>query len=404
MSDVQVTPPAAAPSSVLEEVAALVRKHGKGNRELANLATDAAGLPQGVAEGSRKRNKRIILQMLADQSDGESGEEEGGVPGDRILLEGEVGSDEVRETLPAPPPLVVLPAASASAPGSAGATKSAGLPPGALTELASVLTQMNVKLDTLASRVVALDSELRSTQSELVVLRDHRPAAALKQVPSRKEVSPFAVAVEAARDDVGGDSESDSDVREAKRLLRSSLRKKAAKAAVTGKSLVRTDGLSGVESMEALMAAPGGVPSSLEHTLVLKLTVLMNDAPALYAKVPHFVKTDLRSFSRNYDRIRSELLAHRRDILASSALEAAAQDVQLRYLDAFVSNKTLLKAMKTVVRPEDDHLFQLMGGSPEKLTLMHSRAKQAAFLQGFGPGKQGQEDEEDPVKSKEKKK
>ena len=68
------------------------------------------------------------------------------------------------------------------------------------------------------------------------------------------------------------------------------------------------------------MAAPGGVPSSLEHTLVLKLTVLMNDAPALYAKVPHFVKTDLRLFSRNYDRIRSELLAHKRDILASSAL------------------------------------------------------------------------------------
>ena len=64
MSDV-LTPPDVAPSSVLEEVAALVRKHGKGNRELANLATDAAVLPQGVAEGSRKRNKRIILTLTS---------------------------------------------------------------------------------------------------------------------------------------------------------------------------------------------------------------------------------------------------------------------------------------------------------------------------------------------------
>ena len=82
MSDTLTTPDPAL--SVHEDIAALLRKHGKGSRELANLATDAAGLPQGVAEGSRKRNQRILLQMLADHSDGESGEEE--APGDQIRL------------------------------------------------------------------------------------------------------------------------------------------------------------------------------------------------------------------------------------------------------------------------------------------------------------------------------
>ena len=398
MSDTLTTPDPAL--SVHEDIAALLRKHGKGSRELANLATDAAGLPQGVAEGSRKRNQRILLQMLADHSDGESGEEE--APGDQIRLTsdaaGEPAADAGEVVASKPVPSKPKGRSVAKSPPADVPKPSVGFPPGAFDELTSVLLQMNTKMDSLASRVVELHSDLRVTQADLVDLRDRKPpvpvAAQARAAPGRREVAPFARDHASLHLDDAADSESDPEVLEARQLLRVSLQKKAARASVHGgKSTVRTDGLAGVESMEAMMVAPGGVPTSLEHTLVHKLTVFMNDSPALYAKVPPFARTDLRTFARNYDRIRAELLALRQPILSSSALEAAAQDVQLRFLDVFVPNKSLVKAMKSVVRPEEDHIFQLMGGSPERLTLMHSRAKQASFLHGFGGGRPGKEED-----------
>jgi len=380
------------------QTAAAVRAAKKLQRELARLDTAASGLPSGVLTEAAKKRKRDVQALIAAvrAAEGrESGEEEE-EPG--ITL-----SDVSSEDDAADPPFVPPSAKASLEPRTVGLTDPP-LPkaPAKKTTAPSSevpADQMRLLLQAvqgIAAQVSSLQLRLEDTQTELAEVKARRHATAPKLAPGRKEVPPLAVAASAGlhlNDEA--DDESDEDVLEAKKLLRMSLQKKAAKATASpGKSTIRTDGLSAVESMEALMAGPGGYPASLEHTLVHKLTVFMNESPPLYAKVPTFAKTDLKTFARNYDRIRFELLERNMSVFSSAALEAAAQDVQLRYIEVFVQNKPLVKALKTVVRPEDDHLFQLMGGSAERLTLMHSRAKQASYLQGLPLGTKPAKDDE----------
>lgn len=190
------------------------------------------------------------------------------------------------------------------------------------------------------------------------------------------------------------DDEDDASVREAKTALRQRLAEQAAKRAASqaGKSSVRKDGLACVESMEGLMRGVGGVATSLEGTMLALLHRLSVDHPTRYASAKAFQKTGIRDRSRAYDVIRTEVLGVGKSIYDSVALERAAEEVSLLYVDIFAPPKANREALKAVIKPDEDFLMQL-SGSAERFGLLHMRAKQVSQLGGYASkGSQGDGD------------